>query len=80
MYLDVLPEMLPTARGWMETLTIRELNDDEAGSLLVDAARVAGPAGRAALEALLTGIAKTPESERRDSVSARAEHALAALR
>ena len=79
-YLDVLPQMLPTARGWMETLAIRQLNDDEARSLLIEAARAAKPTARAALETLLTAIANTPESEPRDAVSVQAEQALAALR
>jgi hypothetical protein len=79
-FVEVLPEMLPTARGWMETLAIRQLNDDGARSLLIDAARAAQPTERAALGTLLTGIAKTPESEPRDAVSLRAEQALAALR
>lgn len=71
-FLDVLPEMMPSAREWMETLTIRRLNSEPDRHILTAAARAAEPPNRAALQELLDGIAAVPGSEAADAVATRA--------
>jgi hypothetical protein len=78
-YIEVLPDMVATAHEWMETLAIRQLNNDAARQLLVEAGRAGEPANRAALRDLLAGVATGDESGVVYPVAARAAEALAAL-
>jgi hypothetical protein len=78
-FLDVLPEMLPTAVEWMKLLAIRQLNHEEARLLLFESGRLARRPNRAALIALLNDITFERGSEPTDALGTRAEQTLAAV-
>jgi Immunity protein 30 len=75
-FVDVLPETVPTARDWMKTLAIAKLNDENARIALIQAGRQAPPPNRAALDALLLELS----SETGDALATKAAGALALLR
>ena len=79
-FLEILPEMLPTAQRWMTILAIRQLNHEDARPLLIQAGRSAPSASRTALEGVLIEIASEHESPVADELASRAVQALAALR
>jgi hypothetical protein len=79
-YVDVLPEMLPTARGWMRLLAIRQVNHDAARDLLVAAGRLARPSHRSALVGMLADLASEPEADGDADLASKARAALADLK
>ena len=75
-FLEMLPEMLPTSSRWMELLAIRQLNDEDARRLLIQAGRSAPSANRAALEGVLRKLASEHESPVADALASKADKAL----
>jgi hypothetical protein len=70
-FVECLPATLPSARAWMTTFAIRQLNVDEARALLVGFGRRASPVARGHLVGILTEIAAYPQA-----VGGRAREAL----
>lgn len=73
-FVECLPETVPSARQWMTTLAIRQLNVDEARAMLVGVGRRANLAARGRLMEILTEIAAYPQD-----VGGRAREALEGL-
>jgi len=79
-YVAVLPEMLETASGWMETLAIRQVNHDQARTFLIVAAGRAPAENREAVRTMLRKLASDPgHSVPRDALAERARLALREL-
>lgn len=75
-YVDLLPETLTKAHEWMELLAIRQVNDDKARGLLLEAARDAAAPNRDAVRSLLVGLASDRDSDAAQALAVRAEQAL----